>query len=43
MTNFRFVKTNGVTLPYKYGNQIRIFGIFAFIVLASATAKTSAY
>ena len=45
MTKFRLVKKNDVTLTYKYGNFIRseFYGICAFLVLASATAKTSAY
>ena len=39
------VKNNGVTLMYKYGNFTRseFYGIFASLVLAVATSKTSLY
>ena len=45
MTNFRLVKKNGVTLPYKYGILTRseFYSIFEFLLLASATTKTSVY
>ena len=45
ITYFRLVKNNHVTLPYRYNNFTRseFHGIFAFLVLSSATAKTSVY
>ena len=42
MINFRLVKKNDVTLPYKHGDtRSAFYGIFAFRVLVSATAKTT--
>ena len=47
MSNFRikWVEKNDVTLPWKFCNftRLKFCGIFAFLVLASATAKTLMY
>ena len=47
MSNFRinWIEKNDVTLPWKFFNFTRpkFCGIFAFLVLASATVKTSVY